>query len=60
VKLRAEGTGSEPDDGESREVWAGVLPLATVAGEPAPEPDVPAGVPVPASVERARRRHLGA
>lgn len=60
VKLRAAGAEGEPDDGESREVWAGVLPLRTVAGQPEPDPDVPAGVPVPASLDRARRRHLGA
>jgi nitroimidazol reductase NimA-like FMN-containing flavoprotein (pyridoxamine 5'-phosphate oxidase superfamily) len=60
VKLRAEGVGSEPGDGESREVWAGVLPLATVAGTPVAEPDVPAGVPTPASVARVRSRYPGA
>ena len=60
VKLRAAGADGEPDDGESREVWAGVLPLATVAGEPQPDPDVPTGVPVPASLDHARERHLGA
>lgn len=60
VKLRAAGADGEPDDGESREVWAGVLPLGTAAGEPRPDPDVPAGVPVPASLDRARERHLGA
>lgn len=60
VKLRSAGADGEPDDGESREVWAGVLPLRTAAGEPEPDPDVPAGVPVPASLDRARRRHLGA
>jgi hypothetical protein len=31
-------------------VWAGVLPLRLVAGEPEPAPDVPPGVPVPPSV----------
>ena len=60
VKLRAAGAEGEPDDGESREVWAGVLPLRTVAGEPEPDPDVPTGTQVPHSVETARRRHLGA
>jgi nitroimidazol reductase NimA-like FMN-containing flavoprotein (pyridoxamine 5'-phosphate oxidase superfamily) len=60
VKLRAESVGTEPDDGESRDVWAGVLPLATVAGTPVAEPDVPAGVPTPASVARARSRHPSA
>jgi nitroimidazol reductase NimA-like FMN-containing flavoprotein (pyridoxamine 5'-phosphate oxidase superfamily) len=59
LKLRAAGAEGEPDDGESREVWAGVLPLRTAAGEPEPDPDVPAGVAVPASVDCARRRHLG-
>jgi hypothetical protein len=59
VKLRAAGAEGEPDDGESRAVWAGVLPLRTAAGEPEPDPDVPAGVPVPASLDCARRRHLG-
>jgi len=60
VKLRSAGAEGEPDDGESREVWAGVLPLATVAGDPEPDPDVPTGVPVPNSLDRARDRHLGA
>jgi uncharacterized protein len=59
VKLRAEGAGGEPDDGESREVWAGVLPLATVAGRPVPDPDVPTGVPAPASLALAWQRHPG-
>jgi len=57
VKLRAEGAGEDPDAGESREVWAGVLPLATVAGTPVPDPDVPPGVPVPASLALAGQRH---
>jgi nitroimidazol reductase NimA-like FMN-containing flavoprotein (pyridoxamine 5'-phosphate oxidase superfamily) len=57
IKLRAEGAGGEPDDGESRAVWAGVLPLATVAGDPVAGPDVPAGVPTPASIAHARERH---
>lgn len=57
VKLRAEGAGTEPDDGEDRRVWAGVLPLGTAAGAPVPEPDVPADVPAPPSVATARARH---
>jgi hypothetical protein len=31
-------------------VWAGVLPLRTVVGEPEPCPLLPAGVPVPARI----------
>ena len=59
VKLRAEGAGSEPDDGEDRTVWAGVLPIGTTTGTPAPDPDVPAGVPTPPSVAAARARRTG-
>jgi uncharacterized protein len=59
VKIRAADAGGEPDDGESREVWAGVLPLATVAGTPVDNPDVPPGVAVPPSIDLARRRHGG-
>jgi nitroimidazol reductase NimA-like FMN-containing flavoprotein (pyridoxamine 5'-phosphate oxidase superfamily) len=52
----------EPGDGESRDVWAGVLPLPSGAGEPVPAPDVPVGVTVPDSVRRsaARGGSLGA
>jgi nitroimidazol reductase NimA-like FMN-containing flavoprotein (pyridoxamine 5'-phosphate oxidase superfamily) len=41
------------DDDEPRTVWSGVVPLALVAGSPVPGPDVPPGVEVPRSVERA-------
>lgn len=47
---------SDPDDGESRQVWAGLVPLALRAGEPHPAEDVPAGVDVPDSVHRLRDR----
>lgn len=46
----------EDGDGESREVWAGVLPLTVTAGEAVAAPDVPDGVPVPESVRRAAAR----
>lgn len=36
-------------------VWAGVLPLRTVAGEPEPAPDLPAGVEPSEAVRRWRR-----
>lgn len=52
----SDGPAEDPDDGESREVWAGVLPLSVQPGPPAPSPDVPAGVPLPASVRRAAAR----
>lgn len=34
VKVRAAGPGEDPGDGEDHSVWAGVVPLHTVAGEP--------------------------
>lgn len=46
----------EDGDGESRRVWAGVLPLALTAGEPVASPDVPQDVPVPESVHRSAAR----
>ncbi len=52
----SDGPADDPDDGESREVWAGILPLALAAAEPVPAGDVPAEVAVPMSVERAARR----
>jgi nitroimidazol reductase NimA-like FMN-containing flavoprotein (pyridoxamine 5'-phosphate oxidase superfamily) len=59
VKVRVGDADTEPDDGESRDVWAGVLPLRTAAGEPVPTPDTPPGVPLPASVTGVIER-LGA
>lgn len=37
-------------------IWAGVLPLETVAGEPVPAPDLPEGIELAPSVEGWRRR----
>jgi nitroimidazol reductase NimA-like FMN-containing flavoprotein (pyridoxamine 5'-phosphate oxidase superfamily) len=51
-----EDTGDPEDDGGEGSVWAGVLPLAVTAGDPVPSPDVPAGIPVPASVRAAAVR----
>lgn len=56
VKVAAGPPEVDPDDHEPRSVWAGIVPLALVAGEPVPAPDVPDGVPVPDSVDRARSR----
>ena len=43
-----------PEDGESEDaeadVWAGIVPLSVVAGEPVPDPQLRPGIPVPASV----------
>ncbi|MGY2064709.1 pyridoxamine 5'-phosphate oxidase family protein [Blastococcus sp. SYSU DS0619] len=54
VKIRTGPPGDDERDVEGPEVpdpvWAGVLPLRTVAGEPEPCPLLPAGVPVPARV----------
>lgn len=54
VKVRAYGASEEPDDGEDRAVWAGVLPLSLVAGPAEPSPL--AGVPVPSSVTASAAR----
>ena len=42
-------TGPPKDDEEDLDypVWAGVLPLRMVAGDPVPDPDLPASTPVP-------------
>ncbi len=40
----------ELDDDVASGAWAGVIPLTVRAGAPRPAPDVPAGIPVPASV----------
>jgi nitroimidazol reductase NimA-like FMN-containing flavoprotein (pyridoxamine 5'-phosphate oxidase superfamily) len=55
VKVSA-GPADDPDDGESREVWAGVVPLALSAGEPVPAGDVPTGHPAPPSAVGVARR----
>ncbi|QTX04191.1 pyridoxamine 5'-phosphate oxidase family protein [Agromyces archimandritae] len=51
MKVRSGPPSAAPDD--DPDVWAGVVPLATVAGEPVPAADVPVGAPLPASVARA-------
>lgn len=58
-KIRAAGPTTDPDDGEPRDVWAGVLPLALHAGDPVPGEDVAPSVQVPDSVGTARDRHRG-
>ena len=60
VKVRAQGATTDPDDGESREVWAGVVPLALQAGGPQPSADTPSSLGPPSSVRAALRRHASA
>jgi nitroimidazol reductase NimA-like FMN-containing flavoprotein (pyridoxamine 5'-phosphate oxidase superfamily) len=44
LKIRDHGVGDEPEDIEAG-IWAGVLPLRTVAGEVEPDPEAPGPVP---------------
>ena len=50
-------TGPPKDDAEdlALSVWAGVLPLRTYAGEPVPDPALPAHIAVPEYVKRYSR-----
>jgi len=55
VKVRAHGADTDTTgyaDGEGEQVWAGVIPLMTVAGEPQPADEASANLPLPASVVR--------
>ena len=49
AKVRTGPPGDDEEDMDSG-IWAGVLPLSTVAGEPIPSPDLEAGLEVPRSV----------
>jgi nitroimidazol reductase NimA-like FMN-containing flavoprotein (pyridoxamine 5'-phosphate oxidase superfamily) len=53
VKVRAHGASEEPDDGEDRAVWAGVVPLRMQAGNPEPSALTPAGTPTSAAAAAA-------
>jgi nitroimidazol reductase NimA-like FMN-containing flavoprotein (pyridoxamine 5'-phosphate oxidase superfamily) len=46
AKVRDDVSHDDPGD-ETWPAWAGVIPLWMAAGEPEPDPDVPAGMPVP-------------
>jgi hypothetical protein len=46
----SEGYPEEPDDDLALDVWAGILPLRTVAGEPMPDPLLREGTEVPSYV----------
>ncbi len=56
VKI-SDGPADDPDDGESRDVWAGIVPLSLRAEQPVSAADVPRSVAVSASAERVVRRH---
>ncbi|WP_395244805.1 pyridoxamine 5'-phosphate oxidase family protein [Agromyces sp. MMS24-K17] len=56
MKARAGGPSEADDDGEDREVWAGVVPLAPAWGTPIPSGSTPATLPVPGSVRRIGTR----
>jgi len=58
VKVRRGGPSD--DDESDAPVWAGVVPLHTVAGEPQPAATMRPGTPIPGSVENlVARRHAG-
>lgn len=54
AKLRVGPPVDDADD-LALPVWAGVLPLRTVCGEPQPDPQLPAGTPVPRYIREYRR-----
>lgn len=56
VKARTGGPGEEPEDLDSHDIWAGVVPVQTTFGAPVPADYVPADLPVPAHVSRGRDR----
>ena len=54
AKVRT-GPPHDPDQDFELPIWAGVVPLATVPGEPEPAPDLAEGIETPESVRRWRR-----
>lgn len=54
AKVRAHGVGDDADDLDLP-IWAGLVPLQTVAGDPIPDPSLASGVKVPDSVRRLTR-----
>ena len=57
VKIRTGPPGDDERD-LTLPVWAGVLPLRTVVGEPEPDPLLPPGIEVPAHVRERSVREL--
>ena len=54
AKVRT-GPPLDPDEDLALDVWAGVIPIRTVAGEPDPAPDLMTGIDPPGYVTRYRR-----
>ena len=54
LKIR---NGPPSDEDEDLRIWAGVVPLIQAAKPPVAQPDVPAGTPVPDSVQALLRRY---
>ncbi|MCG3127737.1 MAG: hypothetical protein CHACPFDD_02608 [Phycisphaerae bacterium] len=54
AKVRAGPPADDADD-LTLPVWAGVLPLSLVCGEPLPDPHLPPGTPVPRYIREYRR-----
>jgi hypothetical protein len=54
AKVRTGPPKDDPEDLDA-DVWAGVLPLATVTGAPVPAPDLKAGVDAPSYLQGYRR-----
>ncbi|MFO7298770.1 MAG: pyridoxamine 5'-phosphate oxidase family protein [Actinomycetes bacterium] len=50
AKVRDWGVGDEPEEDLELDVWAGVLPLRMVTGEPQPDPKLRPGIEVPGYV----------
>ena len=50
VKISDRGPDEFEDDGDDRSIWAGILPLRVVAGEPSASEMTPVGTPVSPSV----------
>jgi hypothetical protein len=54
AKVRTGPPKDDPED-HDRAVWAGVIPLALVAGTPVPAPDLREGVVLPGYLDGYRR-----
>ena len=52
------GWPEDPDSDVAGDAWAGVVPMATVYGDPRPAPDLTAGIGVPQSVRSMTDRSV--
>ena len=57
AKSRSGWPGHVDEEDDLSRLWVGVIPVAEVAGSPAPHPDLPADVPVSASVAAWAQSH---